>query len=81
MSSYELVASVQHFELFTDVNNHQILKKDTLTEEQREYRLKSKAFIDFLSELDLYNSSRQNAVTFMHHIEEQYLNLGNRIVR
>ncbi|WP_057876797.1 hypothetical protein [Liquorilactobacillus aquaticus] len=81
MASYELVASVQYFDLFSDADEHQILIKDTRTHEQREYRLSPVDFIAFLSEIDLYNNSHQNTEKFVHHIEEQYLNIGNRIVR
>ncbi|WP_057738521.1 hypothetical protein [Liquorilactobacillus uvarum] len=81
MASYELVASVQHFDLFSDADAHQILRKNTRTQEQREYRLTPVNFIAFLSEIDLYNNSHQNTEKFVHHIEEHYLNIGNRIVR
>ncbi|GAJ25802.1 hypothetical protein JCM15457_681 [Liquorilactobacillus sucicola DSM 21376 = JCM 15457] len=81
MSSYELVARIQHFELFSNADKHEILKKDTLSQEKREYRLKPTDFISFLSEVDLYNNSHQNTAKFIKHIEDYYLNIGNRIVR
>ncbi|MCP9313140.1 hypothetical protein KBX31_07555 [Liquorilactobacillus satsumensis] len=81
MDNYELIANIQSFALFTDANHRQILKKNTLTQEQIEYRLKPMDFITFLNEIDLYNNSHQNTAKFMEALEKHYLNIGNRIVR
>lgn len=80
MGKYEFIINLIDYDLFTDSNQRQVLKKNRLTQQQTEYRLPAKDFIELLDELNRYHRSR-NQQTFWKMIEKKYLNLGNQIIR
>jgi hypothetical protein len=80
VTDYEFIINLADYDLFTDSNRRQVLKKNSSNGHQTEYRLPAKDFLNLLDELNRYHRS-SNQQNLWETIEKKYLNLGNLIIK
>ncbi|MFT9372042.1 hypothetical protein [Liquorilactobacillus hordei] len=80
MNNYEFITVISNYKFYTDANTRQVIQQQFPSKRQREYRLSSSDFIEFLNYLSLYNY-HTNSKKILTLLSKKYLNIGNQIIK
>lgn len=80
MNNYEFITVISNYKFYTDANTRQVIQQQLPSKRQREYRLSSLDFIEFLNYLSLYNY-HTNSKKILTLLSKKYLNIGNQIIK